>query len=387
MYIIIFMGIFILFLLLNLFRLINIKTNYIVCFFITILIILFVKDIDSSIIAATNGAKLWFKAMVPTVFPFTVICNLLIAYEGIDLYSKFLGPLLCKPLKLSKNCSFPLVASFLCGYPLGAKYSTDIYELGLIDRKEYLRLLNIASNAGPLFLIGSVASALLGNITFGYILLIGNYLSIVIIGIITRKASKNINSTSLKLPKKNKTNIGDALKTSVENGISTTLSIGGFIILFSVIISIIKNSTYISTIFYNLEVLLSIPKDSLYACFLGCIEITNGCNLIATSSLSIPLKLSIISFLCSFSGFSIIAQVSSFIGKQEVPLLKYSFFKLLQGIISFFITFLLTSILEPSITTSNIILLREPSLYMYLIPVTFLIILSLILKLGKKILY
>lgn len=387
MYIIIFMGIFILFLLLNLFRLINIKTNYIVCFFITILIILFVKDIDSSIIAATNGAKLWFKAMVPTVFPFTVICNLLIAYEGIDLYSKFLGPLLCKPLKLSKNCSFPLVASFLCGYPLGAKYSTDIYELGLIDRKEYLRLLNIASNAGPLFLIGSVASALLGNITFGYILLVGNYLSIVIIGIITRKASKNINSTSLKLPKKNKTNIGDALKTSVENGISTTLSIGGFIILFSVIISIIKNSTYISTIFYNLEVLLSIPKDSLYACFLGCIEITNGCNLIATSSLSIPLKLSIISFLCSFSGFSIIAQVSSFIGKQEVPLLKYSFFKLLQGIISFFITFLLTSILEPSITTSNIILLREPSLYMYLIPVTFLIILSLILKLGKKILY
>lgn len=116
-----------------------------------------------------------------------MICNLLISYDGITVYSKILGPLLCKPLGLSKSCSFPLAASFLCGYPLGAKYCTDIYELGYIDRKEYIRLLNVASNCGPLFIVGSVALAMLGNVKLGYILLIANYLSLIIIGFITKQ--------------------------------------------------------------------------------------------------------------------------------------------------------------------------------------------------------
>ena len=98
--------------------------------------------------------------------------------------------MICKPLGLSKNCSFPLAASFICGYPLGAKYSSDIYELGYIHKNEYERLLNIASNAGPIFILGSVAASMLYDVKLGYILLIANYLSIIIVGFLTKKTSK-----------------------------------------------------------------------------------------------------------------------------------------------------------------------------------------------------
>ena len=100
---------------------------------------------------------------------------MLICYDGIELYSKLIGPIICTPLRLSKQCSLPLIISFLCGYPLGAKYSTDLYEKGFICEEEYIRLLNIASNVSPLFLLGSVATAMFNNSYVGYIMLIGSY--------------------------------------------------------------------------------------------------------------------------------------------------------------------------------------------------------------------
>ncbi|NOV85679.1 nucleoside recognition membrane protein YjiH [Clostridium saccharobutylicum] len=112
----------------------NIQKNIMICIFISILIIVFALNINTCIPAAIDGCKLWYKAILPTTFPFVVICNLLIYYDGITLYSKFLGPLICKPLGLSRNCSFPIAASILCGYPLGAKYCADIYSMGYIEK-------------------------------------------------------------------------------------------------------------------------------------------------------------------------------------------------------------------------------------------------------------
>ena len=388
MFSIILLWLLIILLIHTLFKLINIKKNYLICFLISILIVLFFTNLNLSMKAAIDGCNLWFKAMVPTLFPFLVICNLLISYEGISLYSKILGPILCKPLGLSKVCSFPLTASFLCGYPLGAKYCTDIYDLGYIEKKEYFRLLNIASNCVPLFLIGSVGAAMLGNAKFGYILLVGNYLSLILIGLITRRKNTHLSNKSSNslIKSSNHINFGQALKNAVDNAISVTIQVGGFIVIFSVIIGIIKNNATISIIFHNLESFLSIPKDSLYALFLGSIEITNGCNIICNSTLTIPLKLSIISFLCSFSGLSIIAQVSSFISKHNTPMPKYISLKFIQGVLSFIITFIIANLFAGSIPTSSITpqINSNINIIMYIIPCLIILCIYLISKLFNK---
>jgi sporulation integral membrane protein YlbJ len=300
------------------------------------------------------------------------------------LYSKFLGPLICKPLGLSKNCSFPIVASILCGYPLGAKYCVDIYSMGYIQKDEYDRLLNIASNVGPLFLIGSVGGTLLGNVSLGYLLLVGNYLSILFIGFITKKKRTIINLSSLPCPKYKIVNFGSSIKNAVENGINTTLSIGGFIIIFSVIISLVKSSVSLYILFEHLESFFSLPIGTLYFLFLGSIEMTNGCSIISTLSLSLPLKLSIISFLCSFSGLAVIAQVSSFASETEINYSKYIFFKIIQGIFSFIITYILFILLPTSAYTSSIIINASTHMYVYLYPIIILTILTLLLIILNK---
>lgn len=346
------LWLFIFLLIALLLKLLDIKKNYIICFLITILIVLFVINLESSIGAAIAGAKLAFTAILPTIFPFTVICNLLICYDGITLYSKILGPLICKPLGLSNNCSFPIVASFICGYPLGAKYASDIYNLGFIHKKEYERLLNIASNSGPIFILGAISVSMLNDIRYGYILLIANYLSTIIIGIITRNKKDIKNIPSKKANFENKP-FGTNLKFAIEGALNTTLNISAFVILFSVIISIIKSNTLISAAFINLSQYFNSTSEIIYNLLLGSIEFTNGAKLIASINIAINLKLSLISFILCFSSLSIIAQVASFVSKDNPNFKKYIFFKFIQGIIGFIITFISSNIILKSIQTFN----------------------------------
>lgn len=344
----------ILILLIVLLKLLDLNKNFFICFLITIFIVLFVLNLNSCIEAALNGAKLAFTAILPTIFPFSVICNLLISYDGVNIYSKIIGPIICKPLKLSKNCSFPLVASFLCGYPLGAKYSSDIYNLGYIDKDEYERLLNIASNAGPIFILGAVSIAMLNDIRYGYILLIANYLSSFIIGFLIKSKGNSYSNKNFSKPKTNTLNsFGSNLKMALENAINTTLNIFAFIILFSVIINIIKSTSLIKDAFLLLENLFNISNNLFYSIFLGSIEFTNGCNLISLLDISINLKLSIISFILCFSGLSVFAQVSSIISKDNPNYKKYIFYKFIQGILGFIITYLFSKLLIHSIPTFN----------------------------------
>ena len=388
MFSIIFLFTIIVFLIFILLKLINFRKNYIIFFLITLFIIIFIINIETSLDAVVDGLSLCLNSIIPTMFPFSVICNLLIYYDGIAIYSKFLGPIFCKPLGLTKTCSFPIAASLICGYPLGAKYCSDIYELGYINKNEYIRLLNIASNCGPIFILGVIGGSLLNNIKIGYLLLIANYLSIFIIGLLTRNNSIKSPSRAIQI-KKSPDSFGDNLKKSVENAISTTLLVTGFIVIFTIIISIIKENNTISIILFNIENFLYIPNGALSSLFLGCIEITNGCKLITTYTFSIPLKLGLISFLCSFSGLSIIAQASAFISGHSVSLKKYTFFKLIQGIISFIITYSVAYFYRGSIEafSSNLKVDTSPNIALFFLPGIIMLFVYFFMYIFKKLFF
>ncbi|PRR84156.1 sporulation integral membrane protein YlbJ [Clostridium vincentii] len=382
---IVFLWIIIILLIQMLFKLIDINKNYIICFFISLLILIFFMNLETATSSAIEGCKIWFLAILPTVLPFSLICNLLISYDGISLYSKFLGPLICKPLGLSKNCSLPLTTSFLCGYPLGAKYCSDLYNLKYIKKDEYASLLNIATNCSPLFILGPVATSLLGNVNLGYLLLIANYLSPLIVGFIIKKKGPHT-SPEVMGTYVNTKNFGELLKEALEKAINTTISIGGFIVIFSIIIGIIKSNVSIHFFISNLEEFINLPKDSLFGFLLGSIEITNGCNLIATSAFNFSIKLSIISFLCSFSGLCIIAQVSSFISKDKISMIRYSLLKFIQGIISFIITFIVSYFYLGTVETGTIISSNGTTIniFMYLVPLIAILTLTVFFKILKK---
>lgn len=311
----------------------------------SLLIIYIILNPKDCIAFTINGAKLFFYSVFPSLFPFLVIVNLIFSFGGIEIYSKFLGKLLCTPLRLPKECSVVILASLFCGYPLGSRYSCELYERKVIDKPTFERLLNIATNGSPLFIIGTVGTAMLHSAFLGYILLISNALSCIVMGLIlpTKKTNKYTiysNSSVAATQIKESLNFGVAMKNALEDATKTCLSIGSFVVIFSVIINIIKSSGIYHTALISLCSSGIINYNLLDGIFLGFIEITNGCNIVATSPLTLNIKILICSFLIGFSGLSITFQVYSFVYKYKVSMKKYILLKVVQGIICTLITLL-----------------------------------------------
>ena len=219
-------------------------------------------------------------------------------------------------------------------------------------------MLAFTNNSSPLFIIGTVGITLFKNITIGILLFLTHILSSITVGIIlkffskkeTSYNNKKINTSSnvksaysYKVPI-NFSDLGEILGNCIKNSITTTLMIGGFIVLFSVILSILNNSkviNMISTIFKPIFDFLHIPNILVSPFFSGIIELTNGISLIsniAIKSLSLPIILS--AFLLGFGGFSILLQIFSIVSKSGLSIKKYILGKLMQGFIAAIYTFI-----------------------------------------------
>jgi len=309
-----------------------------ICSLLIIQILIYPKE---CINYTLSGTKLFFYSVFPSLFPFLVISNIIIAYEGVKIYANVFGNILCAPLRLPKECSIALIISFLCGYPLGAKYSFELYENNIITYETYERLLNIASNPGPLFVIGAVGTTMLHNTYLGYLLLVSSYISCFLVSFFIPNKSDTINRTKPVFAQLKTNNIGVIIKDSVDNAISTTLYIGGFIIVFYVLTSIIKSNAIFSIALNKTSVFLDIPLGILQGTLLGFLEMTNGSFLISNSDSKLIITSCIISFLITFSGMSVIAQVYSFTYKLKFNLKKYVYYKFLQGILSSMSCFIL----------------------------------------------
>ncbi|HEY5561134.1 MAG TPA: sporulation integral membrane protein YlbJ [Clostridiaceae bacterium] len=320
--------------------------NKVIVFICTLGIIYILIFPQRCMTASIYGAEIFFKSVFPALFPFLVLTNLLFLYDGINIYSKIFGNILCKPLKLPKEASVVLIISFLCGYPLGAKYSFDLYNKGIIDYYDFNRLASIASNSSPIFMIGTIGTAIYGNPLLGYILLGGNLLSCIAMGLILPGRKSNLYSK--KISRKIsivKIDFSNALKDSITLAFETILVILGFIVIFSIIITMLRDSF----IFSNLQ---ATKLKLLLPIIYGSIELTNGCFLIANTSFNMFAQIIIIAFLLGFGGLSITMQVYSFIGKSKLPMKIYMKRKLLQGVIASIITGLLYFIVSSLIGIS-----------------------------------
>ncbi len=315
------------------------KFNLYVILGCTIFILYLLFNPGSAIEATTAGLNLFMYKVFPSLFCFLLLSNLLISYDGVYIYSRVLGRFICSPLKLPSSAGFVLIISALCGYPVGAKYCNELYKGNAFSQKTAERLLNIASNASPLFIVGTVGAAMLNNPFYGYILLLSNYLSCVLMAEVL--PSEPINNIPFSKPPSSYKSFIEKLLSSFKLSFNSCLVVSGFVIFFSIVVSIIKNNLIFQVVLNNLCRYLALPKDIVQGFVLGLFEMTNGCNMLALCSGSLIIKLCLISFILAFSGISILLQVYAFSYEIGTPLRKYALRKIFQGILSSIITLII----------------------------------------------
>ena len=329
----------------------KIKKNLISLIFFCFLICLIVFS-SSNIQAAKSGLSLWANSVVPSLLPFFIAVEILSKTNLPKIFGKIFGKVMKPLFNVSGEGSFALFMGLLSGYPVGAKIAINLRKNGLCTKAECERLLSFTNNSGPLFIVGTVGISLFGNNLIGLLLLFTHILACITVGILFRFWKKNdkqeihISSTSEnKLQNVTISNIGEVLGESITKSISTILMIGGFVVLFSVIISILNVSgitNLISNIFSPLCDLLNIPDSVSSSMFTGILEITNGISLLAKIRLKqISINIILTSFLLGFGGISILFQVLSVVAKSDLSIKPYIIGKFLHGVISSIYTFLM----------------------------------------------
>ena len=327
----------------------NLKNLIIPSIFVlfTICLILFSS---SNLIAAHNGLELWANSVIPSLFPFFVATELLSYTNFTNILGKSLNKIMKPLFNVRGEGAFAFIMGIISGYPIGAKISCDLRNSDICTKEECERLLAFTNNSGPLFIIGTVGIGMFGNSAIGLLLLITHILACITVGICFRfwksstkyflpspfkksfiyKSSNNVNLS----------NLGEIIGKSITNSISTVLNIGGFIVVFSVIISILKNSNIFLLLKPLLE-FLHIPPKMAESFILGIVEITNGIFTISNipqKKLSINIILS--AFLLGCGGISILLQVWSITSKTDLSIKPYIIGKILHGTFAAFYTFI-----------------------------------------------
>ena len=319
---------------------------------------------NSNLVAAKNGLILWATAVVPSLFPFFVATELLSYTNIIAFFGKWLTPIVKPLFGIPGEGVFAFLMGLISGYPVGAKIVAHLKEQELCTKEEAERMLAFTNNSGPLFIIGTVGISLFGNTSVGILLFVTHVLACISVGIILnivslfnkkrtdkkfsqsncRQFNKETNSSNKENSSIGFSSLGEILGKSITNSISTVLMIGGFVVIFSVIISIFNQShllSSISTIVNPLLSLIGIPIEFSKPILSGIVELTNGVSLVAAIPIKeISINIILCAFLLGFGGFSVLLQVWSIVSKSGLHMKQYLIGKLLQGILAGFYTFL-----------------------------------------------
>lgn len=188
-----------------------------------------------------------------------------------------------------------------------------------------------------------------GSSNIGLILLVTHLLASICVGIIFGKLIKKETKSSYSFNTRKCNSIsfstlGEALSSSILNSVKTIFMVGGFVVLFSVIISIFKQTGLITILAKFIEPLFK-EKDFSSGIITGILELTNGLNVISNIHIkSLSSNIILAAFLLGFASFSIMLQILSIISKEKLSIKYYVLGKVLQGLIAMFFTFLILQI-------------------------------------------
>ncbi|MBD5452690.1 MAG: hypothetical protein HDR25_08620 [Lachnospiraceae bacterium] len=277
---------------------------------------------------AYAGLYQWAVKMVPTLFPFMMISSIMV-YSGADLeLGRILSVLLKRIYRYSVYGLYAVFMGFFCGFPMGAKVVSELYENQKLSKEEAISLLGFCNNIGPAYFLGIIipilhACGYQNTLPF----LFGMYGIPALYGIVLsrRFAKENPGIISFEKISPSKPtkhlSLTNCLKRACTENTQSLIMLGGYI-TFTNVFRIFLDFFGFSN---NIKRVLS-----------SFLEIMGGVQTIYTSTLYPKQKILWIMTALSFSGISCLIQTSSFLEKAKLPLAAYIKNRVILTMISLF---------------------------------------------------
>ncbi|MCI8433700.1 MAG: hypothetical protein HFH83_11005 [Lachnospiraceae bacterium] len=204
-----------------------------------------------SLAYATLGLELWFKKMIPALLPFMILSGVMVRLKLTEKMSMALFPLLGPVYRVRKNVVYCMMLGFLCGFPMGAKVTSELLERGMLTEKEASYLLAFCNNIGPVYFCSFVLPLLGRRLTLPY--LFGMYGIPLLYGLLLRHTvfRDSLQAENASRGRKQQIHLSELHACSSENGalpfglkllealddsivssLQSILTLGGYMVLF-----------------------------------------------------------------------------------------------------------------------------------------------------------
>ena len=275
--------------------------------------------------AAGSGLILWFEQILPSLLPFAILSNIIIASDILPSLMIKILPVVQKILPISTSGAFVLFSGFLFGFPMGSKNCAALLLDKKIEKQEAEILFIITNNMSPVFIQNYILGQQLQLPEyFGWSLLI-LYLPPFLLGNYWVRKNTDHKNNHKKSASRSKINF-QIVDAGIMNGFETLTKIGGYIMLFSILASCF---------------LLTPISELAKTICIGVTELTNGIHFLSTTTLPIESKYILAMSFTAFGGISGIAQTSAMIKDTNLSIKKYLFWKLILCIITGILAFIL----------------------------------------------
>lgn len=280
--------------------------------------------------SVSYSLNIWVNNLIPSMFPFFVISDILISYNIVSYIPKTINNIFSYIFNISDVGVTIFFLSLISGFPSSARNIKNYYLRGFLSLEEANHLLLFTHFSNPMFILSTVGIIFLNNNYYGYIILISHYMGNFIIGIFLR------NKTTIAIKNYTKVkpvcqNFSRVLISSIKTSIDTLLLILGTLTSFLIV------STFITYLF----------DFSLYSSSIikGILEMTMGIKEISLLNISNIYKIVISTMFISFGGFSVHMQIISQIVDTDINYNRFLIARIYHAITSGLISCLLFMIL------------------------------------------
>ncbi len=282
---------------------------------------------DETLEYVRTGMNIALGAVIPALFPFSVISSLGVA-------------VLCsgKTNNSGSLALFPVFIGFLCGFPLGAKTALELHSRGMLSDSSLKLLLPLSNNTGPAFIIGAAGLSMFSSKEAGILLYLCQLASALLTALVFwRFAAPSKAAACPEKPQAQSEPFLREIPRAIASSASSMLTIGGFVTFFYVFLSTLSS------------VLMKLGASKGIRIFLSVIfEMSCGVSdSAALSGISPALSLALAAFAISWAGISVHLQVALILPEKYRHFGFYIAFKAFQALIAALLAFIFAPVILP----------------------------------------
>ena len=289
----------------------------------TFCFILVLRNSDAAVEYMGRGLSLCAKTVIPSLFPFMVISELLVSSGAGEAFGRLFSRFLRWVFGISGAGASALFLGSMCGFPVGARTAVALYDKGVISRSECQHLLTFTCNPSSAFLITAVGVSLYDSRSLGVTL----YCVVLLCGLFTGFLARFFLRSPKEPPEHPHFPSGlhpggvESFTGAVSSAATGMLTVCAYVIFFSALTGALECA--VSE--------LGVVGSWGYTLLCGLLEITGGIS--QASTLSGGACLILTAAFAGWSGISVHCQVMTRCGGRGLSFKPYLIAKAFQGLL------------------------------------------------------